>query len=290
MSNINNIEQDLHDIIRGYSEVETSDGVFYFKHLTTIDVLKLEEVYHKKVLELKKKGLKSRDELLEELVHFGKWTKEDDEFIISSEWNIKELEKAKEKISNFLMKENAQRKIDKEKEELEQRKLKKQELTSFSIENISEQEKVKYLIKNHFFVDKNLTSNIKKIDRDKIPDLFKVFNRFSEENRLIKIAYSPLFFDVFSLYRKQPHKIFNKGGLELTMYQKHILSFASVLLSNLQYHGEEMTEEEKNNAIFVYKFKPKDKEEKSGKKTQGLDDLRNKARSGKKLKPEDYLS
>ena len=64
----------LLDIFRGYSIFNFLDKKIYFKHLTTVDFLKLEEKQRLYEEEAKRSGIKSEKELLESAIDLGFWS------------------------------------------------------------------------------------------------------------------------------------------------------------------------------------------------------------------------
>jgi len=112
------IHRDLLDIIRGCSELEVGDKVYYFKHFSIEEFLLLEALGMKDLSSSKKAGIRNKEDLLRSAIKSGGWSEEKNEKIKSLKWMIK-----KSMSSLTKMQDKNQRKIFRDQIESQEKEL-----------------------------------------------------------------------------------------------------------------------------------------------------------------------
>ena len=72
------------------------------------------------------------------------------------------------------------------------------------------------------------------IDLQMTIEFFKKISYFNEDNFLLNVSYHTVFFDLYSLNYRQPEVIFKRSGLDLTVFQKNLLTYANAVLNKLK--------------------------------------------------------
>lgn len=277
----------LLDINRGYSKLNASGRDFYFRHFTLEDVLLMEEEYDTAFAHAQKMGIKSEEILIAEAYRRGIWKKSQEEEIKSLEWTSSKLSDSLKKNKDLVQRNALKKSIADKKEKLLKLQEERRKITNYSAESFAENKRIKFLLGICCFVDKNLTE---KIGEDRLfeysLECFKKIGEFNEKNFILDVVYNTSFFELFVLHYRQPHVIFGKSGLELTVFQKSLLVYANSLLNKLK--SVSIPDEIANDPAKILEY---DEKEAKGKTSQGIDDLKEKALArGGTLKPEDYLT
>ena len=277
----------LLDINRGYSKLNASGRDFYFRHFTLEDVLLMEEEYNSAFIHAQKMGIKSEETLIQEAYKTGIWKKAKEEEIKSLEWTSSKLSETLKKNKDFVQREAIKKSIADKKTQLLKLQEERRKITNYSAESFAENKRIKFLLALCCFFDKNFTE---KIDEENIfeysLECFKKIGEFNEKNFILDVAYNTSFFELFVLHYRQPHVIFGKSGLELSVFQKSLLVYSNSLLNKLK--SVSIPDEIANDPAKILEY---DEKEAKGKTSQGLDDLKEKAAArGGTLKPEDYLT
>jgi hypothetical protein len=280
----------LAEIIQGYSIIRQGDVVFYFKHPVVFDVL--QQSLHREDFDREADviGLKSEKELLQVAYDTGNWSKEKDNEIESLLFSIKSKNKFLPKVQDQNIRKEIISQIERDESDYNLLQNNKQRFILSSKEAFIEKKMASLFYKDTLFYDlefKNAISN---------QDLSKCFSKYYEKlsllnnnDLLLRASFSNEFFDYFIIY-SDLSKIFNKSGLDLTIFQKNLLIFGNTLLNKLK-NCSKMPDEIKNDAIKIYNWSE------SGEKSKSNDsedfNIREKVkRSGglEKMKPEDKLT
>jgi len=278
----------LLDVLRGYSKIEYKGHTYYLKHFSVFGQLNLSEFESEAFKSALKKGIKSKNDLLNEAKKRGYWSDQDESDIKNLKWLISKSEEALVKISDYnvrkSMKENIQKDIDK----LNEIQGKRESITSHCAENLALRKRNSRTVLQNIFKDEKMTQ---KIDEDDLFEFSHIISAkidlFSNIENLLKMAYSPSFFDLYSLMYRDPLKIFNKDIYNITQWQKSLLFFASVIFNKLK--NLDMPDDVKEDPLKIYKFKPSEKQEESDSVVHGVEDLRQKmAKNGGKLTAKDF--
>lgn len=285
----NKVESDLYDIINGFSVLEDSQGrEFFFKHISTKESLASDREYQTALSTAIRRGIQTEAQLLADAINYGKWTKEDDEFLKATEWEVKSLDKVRKKTTDPIQKAQILARAQEKEKSIQDRKKIKDDLCALSAEQLAERRRLEYLISCNCFEDKGFAEKHNLKDGD-VAVLRECIARLNDRNHTIKIAYSHSFFDLYMIYKDQPHLIFGKNlpAMDMTIHQKNLIVFAGILLSKLENCSDKLTDEIKNNPIALYEFDPSDKK---GESTDGIQDLKDKQKLQGEIKPEDWIS
>jgi hypothetical protein len=197
------------------------------------------------------------------------------------------LSETLKKNTDFVQREAIKKSIADKKTQLLKLQEERRKITNYSAESFAENKRIKFLLGLCCFFDKNFTE---KIDGESVfeysLECFKKIGEFNEKNFILDVAYNTSFFELFVLHYRQPHVIFGKSGLELSVFQKSLLVYSNSLLNKLK--SVSIPDEIANDPAKILEY---DEKEAKGKTSQGLDDLKEKAAArGGTLKPEDYLT
>jgi hypothetical protein len=283
------IERVLFDVIRGYSVLRASSSNVYFRHLNSLQVLEIEDIYNQYFESAQRSGLKSEKELLDMCIRNGTWSVKNNEEITALLWTIDKKEKAKDKSSDFLQKKSLEQSIENDKNALNTLRQRRAKLAQFSAEKFAEQKKIQGLIDLCLFMDPAFSEPLHpNVEIDVINLFFEKMSFFNEKNLMVYVSFHPLFFDLFCVNQRNPHVIFDKPAFALTVYQKNILLFANSILSKLK--SLPIPEEICDDPVKILNFKERS-EAKQSKTSHGLSDLKAKSvAKGGKLTAEDFLS
>lgn len=277
----------LLDIHRGYSVLSVASRDFYFKHFNLIDVLKMDEEYSQAIRHANNSGIKSEKELIAQSIKRGKWSISKEEEQKSLQWTIGKLQIAEDKASDPNIKKSILASIEDKKLAIANLQKERHQITSFSAENFADNKRIKFLVENSCYLDSKFEE---KIDSDDFFDVsvlcFSKIGEFNQRDFMLNVAYNTAFFELFILHYRQPDVIFGKAGLALTVFQKNLLVYSNSLLNKLK--NTSIPDSIANDPVKVLEYD--EKKEKGGKTSQGIDDLKEKAKArGGVLKPEDFL-
>lgn len=280
----------LLDVLRGYSKIKFKSKCYYLKHFTVFESLQLDEYQSECLDDAIKKGIKSEDQLLELAISRKSWSLEEDAQIKNLKWLINKSESAASKIVDDFARKSFESSISKQKEELSELESRKLSLVAHSAESFAVRKRNYKEIKSNLFEDLEMKENV---DEDVFFDIMDlVDSKISEINNrenIIKMAYNSLFFDTYCLMYRQPNEMINKNVFNITLWQKDVLSYSSLILNKLKNY--DMPDSIVQDPLAICKYKPK-KEDSGGsenKVTHGMDDLRAKmAEKGGKLTAEDF--
>lgn len=278
----------LLDILRGYSKITYKYKNYYFKHFKIYDSLKLEEFELDCVNQAKKQGIKSEGQLLEQAIKRGNWSKQEEASMKDLEWMIDKSKKAASKITDNNTREAFESSIQKQLDELTGLQTKKNQFIIHSADNLAKRKRVNKEISLSLFYDEEMSEIISEEDLILlIPEVNLLIDNLSSSEKIIQVSYDPSFFDIYCLNYRQPTKIIDKNIYNITIWQKNLLSYASVLLNKLQ--NLDIPDDIKDDALKLYNYSQKEHSSKEDKVTEGVSDLRAKmAQNGGKLTAEDF--
>jgi len=287
--------KDLHqaalaEIIQGYSVLREQGVEYYFKHPLILDFLK--QSLHKEGFEKQADiiGLKSEEELLQVAYESGSWTKEKDETIKSLEFSVKSKNRFLPKVEDIYIKKNLLNQIEEDENELKILNFKKRSFVLASKEAYVSKKMTSIFYSDILFYDKDFKEPIKEEDLNKcFAKYFEKFSFLNNRDILLRAAFSSDFFDLFIIF-EDISNIFNKTGLDLTIFQKNLLVYGNILISKLK-NSYKMPNDIKDNPIKIFEWSEGEKKSKS------LDDedfnIREKVkRAGglENIKPEDKIT
>jgi hypothetical protein len=252
----------LAEIIQGYSVLREQGVKYYFKHPLILDYLK--QSLHREGFEAQADiiGLKSEEELLQVAYESGSWTKENDEIIKSLEFSIKSKNKFLPKVEDNHIKKDLLNQIEKDDIELKVLNSKKRSFVLASKEAYVSKKMTSIFYSDILFYDEHFKEPITEEDLNKcFLKYYEKFSLLSNRDVLLRAAYSNDFFDFFIIF-EDLSKIFNKTGLDLTVFQKNLLVYGNVLINKLK-NSYKMPNEIKDNPIKVFEWTENDKKSKS---------------------------
>lgn len=280
----------LAEIIQGYSILREQNVDYYFKHPLILDFLK--QSLHKESFEAQADiiGLKSEEELLQVAYESGSWTKENDETIKSLEFSVKSKNRFLPKVEDIHIKKNLLNQIEEDEIELKILNFKKQSFVLASKEAYISKKMASIFYSDILFYDKEFKQPITEEDLNKcFAKYFEKFSLLNNRDILLRAAFSRDFFDLFMIF-EDISNIFNKTGLDLTIFQKNLLVYGNILISKLK-NSYKMPNDIKDNPIKIFEWSD------DGKKSKSLDDedfnIREKVkRAGglENIKPEDKIT
>jgi len=278
----------LLDILRGYSKITHKYKNYYFKHFKIYDGLKLEEFELDCVYQAKKQGIKSEEQLLEQAIKRGNWSKQEEASMKDLKWMIEKSKKAASKIADNNTKKAFEDSIQKQVDELTELQTKKNQFILHSAENLAKRKRVNKEISLSLFYDEGMSEMISEEDLILlIPEVNLLIDNLSSSEKIIEVSYNPSFFDLYCLNYRQPSKVIDKNIYDITLWQKNLLSYASVLLNKLQ--NLDIPDDIKDDALKLYNYTQKENSSTGDKVTEGVSDLRAKmAQNGGKLTAEDF--
>lgn len=278
----------LLDILRGYSILKCDSQTYYFKHFLVCDNLKLDEFEFLSFQSAVKNGIKSEKDLITQAIHNGFWSNEKEEQIKNLKWLIEKSTNAYAKITDNIQKKAFENSLDSQKQQLSELLKQKSKITDISAETFASNKRIAHLLKSCIFYDESLTKVINEEEIAKISSkIGDKISCFSNTNNLIRAAYHPSFFDLYCIMYRNPYSIFEKNIFEISVWQKSLLVYASILLNKLK--SMQIPDDIKVDAIKLYNFTEKTGE--TSKVSEGVDDLRKKMIQNKgKLTAEDLFS
>jgi len=279
----------LLDIIRGYSILNDSGRELYFKHFSLLESLAFEEFYQRCVESAKRSGIKDEKQVINDAIKNKKWTTENEEQIKSLIWGIDKLSTASQKVSDFFQRKSIENNIKEQKEQLNKLQSERREICCFTAETFSEVKKVKKILNSCLFLDSSFKQNIEEEDSIRLSNLvFDKINFLSKSEIIIYAAYNPYFFELFSVNYRNPHVLIKNQGLDMTVFQKNLLTYSNAILNKLR--NVEIPDNIYSDPIKILNYKKPEKGQ-SGKTSVGLDDLKEKSmKNGGQLNPEDFLN
>lgn len=284
-----NLSLVLLEVLRGYSVFSAKGKKFYFKHFLVSENLALDEFEQEEFEQAQRDGIKSEKDLIKDAIEKKYWSKTFEDKIESLKWTINKAEIAASKINDNIQKQAFNSSIQKQRDELSDLELRRSNIIRYSAENCASHKKNIRLIETSVFLDKELTIAANLDEAYLImPDLNKKLADLSNEHNLIKAAYINSFFELYSLSYRDPLALIKKDLFTITVLQKNLLMYASIILNRLK--NVDMPEDIKNDPIKIIKYQKSD-DSSGAKKSEGIEDLREKmSRNNGQLKAEDLLS
>lgn len=282
-----NSSQILLDISRGYSILNNKQGVFYFKHPSNFESLKEEEYYEIAYQRAVKRGIYSESQLLEKYIKGGQWSLEKEEKIKSLKWMIDKSTKASLQITDDFQRNGFNQQIEAQRKELQQLQADKNKLIGQSAESWASKQRIFKTVADHMFKDLSFKEKAE-FDNDPVLviEMQKKMIELSAKNNLLAAAYDPTFFDIFSLQYREPMSIFDVNFFTVTIFQRYLLSYASVLLNKLK--NLDIPDEIRLDPLKIFDFNPDNKNQTS-KVSHGVDDLKNALKNKGKITAEDLI-
>lgn len=278
----------LLEIMRGYSRFTYNKKNYFFKHFRVYDSLKLVEFELDAFDSAIDSGIKSEEDLIKNGIKLNFWSEEEESSIKNLKWMISKSEAASSKIVDKNSRKAFDESIDKQRAELKELEDRRSSLVGHSAENLASRRKINEEVHRNLFKDEDLTIHVDKDDLHfLIPFIYDEMNKFSDQNNMLRAAFNSSFFDSYSLMSENPFQLFKSSIFEISIWQKNLLFYSSVLLAKLKNH--DVPDDIREDPLKLYNFSPKDNDNSDNKVTHGVSDLRAKmAEKGGKLTAEDF--
>lgn len=262
----------LLEILEEKSPLYIGDHTFYFKHMTALELLRIERVYEDSVNLSSSLGIKTRKEMVDEAIEAGRWDKRKEEEEKALLYQIEKLEKQIEVVEEeFDGKIEGLKRIQLSPLELQIKKL-RDDITRIdeqravfcegSAEEMADQLRTQAILRGTLFCDESLSSslldNFQRHQR-RLPAIFEEMRKkqveLNSRPKLLATAYAPSFFNIFIALSESPEYIFKKSGVEMTLPQRDLLTYAKVLYNKLTNYPD-IPEKDRTNPIALYNYKP----------------------------------
>ena len=221
------------DICRGYSCGKLDSSTVFFKHLTPIDYLEVEEIYQERLLEAQELGMLKFQDRLTEIIDFGLWPEDEEKRIKSIQRNIDQMEMSKLRAINYSTIKETEKIIEEYKLEIYQIEFRRAAIIGQTAEWFANNASLDKRIEISFYSDESLKQRlfsrdeIEYMEKERADKAINLLNSFDNELSQQNIRYlsvQPFFQNVFSLC--SPLDFFKKKGYELTNYQINLASYA----------------------------------------------------------------
>lgn len=255
-------QQNLVDILRGYSSFSVGEQEYFFKHPTVFE--KIGET--PKEAELKKRGqnigLLTEEELIKRSFSGGKWSEEDE-----SEFNhltkaIRRGSRAKSNITDPNLLKDYEKTLERNKKELKNLSERRLSIISSSLENYVINMLYLDMCRERCFVDQSLK---KKIPEDKAKEILafyiESYQNLTSLDSLLKASYLPDFFETIRL-STDPLFVYGKIAKDLTIFQRDLLVCGKLLKTKIE-NIDKIPQRVMNDAIELYHYIPKEKDQES---------------------------
>lgn len=278
----------LLDILRGYSKIRYKSKTYFFKHFTVYESLQLVEYELDSFDSAVLKGIKSEGQLIDLAIKRDVWSQSEESNIKNLRWMIEKSEKASSKIVDDIARKSFEDSISKQKSELDELESRRNSLVAHSAESLARRKRSYKEIGNNLFKDESMSESVDQDDLFFImPMINEQIDKFTNVDNLLKIAYNPMFFDTYCIMYRQPNNIIKNDIFNISIWQKNLLFYSSVLLNKLKSY--EVPDDVREDPLKLYKYTPREDGGPENKVTHGVSDLRAKmAEKGGKLTAEDF--
>ena len=136
---------------------------------------------------------------------------------------------------NYTQKEVILKMVEKDKEELSEKKITREKLLGLTVEKYADNKYINYYLYFSFYKDSSLRqryfsdSEFNDLEDDEISNYFKIYNNVLNkfnENNFKKIAVTPFFMNIVGMAYEDTRLFLDKSVLEYTNYQLEIFNIA----------------------------------------------------------------
>jgi len=219
------------EIIRGYSHNFEKD--IYIKHLSDLERIKIIEKRNEIIEKTKLKGLRTEREALAYIISEGIWDENKEKEIAELELKVEDNTKMANNLVVASQKETVLKLVKKDKEQLEEKKIQRENLIGFTVEKYADNKYINYYLYFCLFKDEGLKqryfseSEFEDLEEEEISNYFRIYNetlsKFNEVN-FKKIAVTPFFVNVVAMAYEDTRLFLDKSVLEYTNYQLEIFN------------------------------------------------------------------
>jgi hypothetical protein len=244
----NTLRKVFASVINGYTFVDNDGEEAYVKHFGSREQQELEVHYDRIFDRARKNGLPTEKETMEFLKKQDLWTEKDEEEYVSNEKYIENLEDTRKNLIIPSQLEDLQRDIDKSKEELAEKKAKRNSLLTETCETYARNKSNDYSIFISFYKDEKLTEKLfsreefDELSKNEISDWFEVYMKESELLSIDNIKYLAVS-NVFTMYynilgSKNLYKMIPRNPYDFSFYQLNLLNYCKILNSIIENYGK----------------------------------------------------
>lgn len=251
----------LYEILAGKSKLlSESGGEFFYKHPTVFEGEFESKFYNEYYTQGVKMGLKTEEFLLEEAKKYDCWSTAEEEETKQLRFLLPRQQAALAKHTEPNIRRSIEDRIKETETRLEEIGNKRDGIVRYSLENfISKKVNVK-LFKYFIYDNENCSGEISDDQLYEIAkSFFEHYNLLNSKNEILKACYGS-FFELFSVMKSNPYGIFGKNIYELTIFQKNLLVYSSLLRFKLDNYPK-IPDRVINDPIALFNYSPSDKNE-----------------------------
>lgn len=288
MNNESDTSLILLDILRGVSKITSREKVLYLRHFLVYDDLLLSEFEHQSFLSAIKMGVKKEEDLIKNAIEKKFWSKEEEDTMSNLKWVIDKSNQSLSKVSDWNLRKSLKNSIKSDQERLDILESKKKSIISHSAESFSFRKRNTKTLLDNLFIDENMKTPVNEDDLfDFMPEINNKVSQFTNPENMVKAAFDPSFFDLYCLNESNPTSILNKDIYNITVWQKNLIFYASILLNKIK--NMEMPDSVREDPVKIYKYQGKTEEKAGDNVVHGVEDLKQKMKQkGGKLSAEDF--
>lgn len=253
--------KNLVEIINGSSTTFLRNERVFIKHKGLNDLVDYELIYNHNLEYARKKGLPTKEEVLEELNDGDIWTKHDENKIQETERFLESLKNNKSNVYLDSALKKVEEQIENTELELNALMMKKEELVSNSAETYATNRANDYYIVNSFYKDKEhkdllfTQEEYEYLDRTRLQEVIALYSKFSKRFSEDSIQYLVLqdFYKVYYSMSESSMDFFGKAALELTNFQLNLFLYTRIF-KNIFENVENIPDKIKNNPKQLLDF------------------------------------
>ncbi len=251
----------LYEILAGKSELLSESGEkFFYRHPTVFEGEFEAKFYNEYKLQGLKMGLKSEEFLLEDAKKYGFWSSTEEEEIKQLRFLLPRQQAALAKHSEPSIRRSIEARVEETESRLKDIGNKRDDIVKYSLESyISRKVNIK-LFKYFIYDNEECEGEISdKQLYDVSKSFFDKYSLLTDKNQLLNACYGT-FFELFSVMKNNPDGIFGKNIYQITIFQKSLLVFASILRAKLDnYH--KIPDKVINDPVALFHYSMSDKGE-----------------------------
>lgn len=223
------------EIIKGYSNFQLENKIYYVKHMSPEDsgVIELKENFY--FNKAKSQNIPTDEQKIEQLIKENSYDPKDDKKIIDLKLSISNMKKTRSKLYLTRDLENIDKQIKESSEELKNLEERKQSLLDTTCEKYTAKRMNEFYIYYSVYDDENCKKHsftleeFEELDQYELIEFvnkyYELTSKFNNHN-LKRIAVSNFFLNYFYLSDDNPYFFFGKPISQLTFYQIELFGYA----------------------------------------------------------------
>jgi hypothetical protein len=276
----------LLEILQGYSVLGDGPDRFYFKHPTILDRLSESFLHQELEKRGRKIGLLNEEELLEEAISCGKYSREYELEKEDLEWALGKKKKLASKFQDEALLKANEESMKKDSERIKEINEIRNSFIKSSLETFVSSKSCIYSCKNFCFLDKGLST---KVDEERIGEyIIQYLNKYNtlvELDSVLETCYLPDFFELVRL-SDDPLFVFGENSKNITLFQRDLLVCAKILKQKID-NIDNIQKKILNDAVLLYHYIPSANQEA---KETNIRDLVEEKGGLKNMTPSDKLT